>query len=472
MFLKSLLNPANSLAWTIFHIVLALACTITPYALVIWFYIILLSNVSSALNHLSKNRYYLFIALLFYLISFEMLGRMARTSPYIPSELGKYFLITFALLGILIKGTRSTKGVSMALLLLPALLYDLSDKRTFIDIIYNLFGPFATALGIALLYRAPISQQQFNRVLQLIWYTTLSALFFTFIKTPDFDTIEFDLGAQFTTTADTPSNQVSTVLGLGMFLSFYSIINKLKFSGLLILDIVFLLLFAFQGLLSFSRGGMLIAALGMLILVVYSQQTPYKISRSRLLIGSVFAILGLYFVFQVANQITDGKLLLRYQGETQGTLLGNKEKTTDVIVSGRVSILREDFNLWIKNPITGVGAAASRYLRDRTKYVSPHIEFSRLLAEHGIFGILYFITLLSVFWSAYNSLVTEENKGVLVALFTIALLTTFQAAMRTYISPSLFILATLLILPDINKSKNNAHSIDRRSQPSQDSARR
>jgi len=465
MLFRQVLNPESNWIWTLFHIGLAAACTITPYALVAWFYFIFLTNIADALGQLAKGKYYFYVALLFYLVSFEMLGRMAKAAPFVPTELGKYFLLLFVSLGILLKGIRSTTGLTMVLLLLPALLYDLSGLRTFVDIIYNFFGPLATALGITLLYRAPVTQFQINRVLHMIWYTSLTALIFTFLKTPDLDTIEFNLKAEFATTANTSSNQVATILGLGMFLSFYSIINRLKFSGNYFVDIGFMLLFAFQGLLSFSRGGMLIPLLGMAVLFFFRNRQQMRVSRGRMLFGSIVALLGLYFIFQVTNQITDGNLLLRYTGETQGTLLGSKEKTADVIVSRRFTIMQEDLDLWAKHPMLGVGAASSRYLRDRTQFVSPHIEFSRLLAEHGLMGLLYFLLLLAVFRKAYSGLSPQVNKGLFIALFTFALLTTFHAAMRTYVSPALFILASLLVLPDAKQSKNNANIVDRRYKP-------
>jgi hypothetical protein len=168
-------------------------------------------------------------------------------------------------------------------------------------------------------------------------------------------------------------------------------------------------------------------------------------------------MLGLYIIFQVANQITDGNLLLRYSGETQGTMLGSKEKTADVLVSGRFTIIEDDLDLWFKHPVAGVGAASSRFLRERTQFVSPHIEFSRLLAEHGLLGLIYFIVLLTVFRKAYKGLSKNVNKGLFIALFTVALMTTFHAAMRTYLSPTFFILATLWVIPDVQKVKNNTH---------------
>ena len=453
MFLRSLLDPGKSLFWTLFHICLAIACIFSKYAFIIWFYLILLTNLGCVLGHLRSSRYFTPVALLFYLASFEMLGRMAKVAPFVPTELGKYSLALFSILVILLKGVRSYMGLIMVLLLLPAFFYDFSDMRSFSDIIFNLLGPLSVSFGIAALYRVKVTQTQVNQILHLIWYTSLVVLFFTFIKTPDLETIDFNLKAEFATTAETSSNQVSTILGLGMFLSFYSIINRLKFSGLYYGDIGIMLLFAFQGLLSFSRGGMIIATVGIAILFFFNNRERLRGNRERVFIGGLVAVLGIYIVFQVADEITDGNLLLRYSGETQGTMSGSKQKTADVLLTGRVTIIKEDLELWFNHPVAGVGAASSKYLRDKTQFISPHIEFTRLLAEHGLLGLLHFILLLIVFRKAYMGLSKNVNKGLFLALFTVAMMTTFHAAMRTYLSPTFFILATLSIVPEVQKIK-------------------
>jgi O-antigen ligase len=448
VFFNSITNPRKSFIWTIFHIVLAIGCTYSPYFLIFWFYLFFLTNFGNAIFKLRQGKYYLYVAILFYLVAFEMLGRLSKAYPFIPTELGKYFLLFFSFVGIITSGIRSKSAFLMFLLLIPAFFYDFSGLRTFVDIIYNILGPLATAAGIAFLYRSQVSQLQMNQILHLIWFTSLSALIFTFIKTPDFETITFTLGAQFETTADTPSNQVATILGMGMFLSFYSIINRLKFSGYRYFDIAIMLLFAFQGLISFSRGGMLIAAIGMVIIFFYNSGAKFNNKKGNIILGGVAALIGFYFIFQFANNISGGKLLQRYIGETEGTLLGSKEKTADVLVSGRLTIFNEDINLWMEHPITGVGAASSRFLRVRTKMVSPHVEFSRLLAEHGILGLMYFLILLFIYRSLYIRLSGKTNKGLFLALFVIAILSSFHAAMRTYLSPLFFILATLTVVPD------------------------
>jgi hypothetical protein len=440
----------RNLFWTFVHIGLGFICTLTPFVLIIWFYFLLLTNFFKANNQLKNNNPAFFIILFSYLVSFEILDRMAKTSPYIPYELGKYLMIFSGLLGIIQIGVRSRQGIWMAFLITPALFYDFSGQRVFFDIINSYFAPLSVALCIAFAYRLKITSNQLNQTLKFIWLGCLASLVFTVIKTPDFENITFTLKAQFETTGGHASNQVSTVLGLGMFLSFYSILKRLRFSGYRIFDIVIFMGFAFQGLLSFSRGGMMVGALGIFMLLFLPESTKNLVAKGNgntgLFVGLI-AVFSLYGIFEIVNTITGGNLLLRYQGETQGTLLGSKEVTADHFVSGRMGIFEKDINLWFDHFFTGVGNGVSPYLRDLdTNPVAAHVELSRLLAENGLLGFIFSILFFLVIpFESWRKNVDSSLRILLLTLTAIAVLTTFHAAMRTFVTPIFMILGTLKI---------------------------
>jgi hypothetical protein len=442
-------SDRRNLFWTLAHIGLGFFCTLTPLALVVWFYFILITNVGKVLSLLSQKRPTFFLMLFSYLISFEVLDRMAKTSPFIPYELGKYLLVLMGVVGIYFLGVRSQKGIWMVMLVTPALFYDFSGQRDQFDIINYYLGPLAVGLGIAFAHRFPISKVALNQILKVVFLGCLASLTYTFIRTPDLADIEFKLGANFETTAGHSSNQVSTVLGLGMFLAFYSVLNKLNFTGNRIFDGIVLSAFAFQGLLSFSRGGMMVGALGIILLIFLPRAKKIKLrqtvtSKQSLLVG-VIAILTLYGIFKAADVITGGKLLLRYQGETQGTLLGTKEVTLNHYVTGRYDILERDFILFLENPLTGVGLGVSKYLRDPERVVAAHVEISRLFADHGLLGIVFaymFFFIPKISWSLNQN---STHRDILVVLLVIAIVTTFHAAMRTFLTPLFIILGVLKI---------------------------
>jgi hypothetical protein len=444
-------SDRRNLFWTLAHIGLGFVCTLTPFFLIGWFYLILVTNFFKSYNLLGRNKPALFLILFSYLISFELLDRMSKTSPFIPFELGKYFLVLIGILGILKLGIRSNRGILMAFLVTPALFYDFSDQRVYYDIINYYLGPLAVGLGIAFADKLKISEIQLSQILKVIWLASISSLIFTIIKTPDFENITFDLSANSDTTAGHSSNQVSTVLGLGMFLSFCSINKRWNFAGNRFLDIFIFAGFTFQGLLSFSRGGMMVAALGILIMLFVPETKKDKLrstSNSKKFIFGIISIFLLYGVFEIADNITGGNLLLRYQGETAGTIRGTKEVTIDHFVTGRLGIFEQDLNLWINNILTGVGVGASRFLRDLGKIgVAPHVELSRLLADHGLFGLIYAILFFfKVPFDAWNKNEKSNFRVFIMVLLLLAILTTFHAAMRTFVTPLFVIIGSLKII--------------------------
>ena len=240
-------------------------------------------------------------------------------------------------------------------------------------------------------------------------------------------------------------------------MSFFSIYKKLKFSGYYFLDFMIMFLFVFQGLLSFSRGGMIVGILAIIILLFQKIRNNLGQSIGIITIAGVL----IYGTFMFADNVTGGLLTLRYQGETEGTLSGNKEKTTDVLTSGRVGILEGDIEIWLSSPIFGVGCGSSSYLRD-SEYdikVASHIEFSRLLAEHGLLGLVYFLVLLSFVRDTIRRIADTHTKAIIAALVFIAIATSFHAAMRTYVTPMLLLISAVKIRSSEIDAKNTIYRV-------------
>jgi hypothetical protein len=458
MIFNYITSKKNQFFWTLFHVFLGFICTISPIVLIIWFYLVFFLSINNAVKSIKQNNFGNFLSPFFYLISLELLSRMAKVAPYIPSELGKYLLLLMSFLALFYTKVKWNLIIMSLIIVLPSLFIDLSERVKTSDIIFSWLGWTSALFALGVFYARSISIDVFNNILKIIWYSCLASLVFTFIRTPDLDEIEFTLNANSETSAQAASNQVSTILGLGMFLTYYSILKKLRFSGYRFLDLLIMILFFFQGLLSFSRGGVLVALLCMIIIYFYNRSSR-KVNWGRFVFGFFASLLLLGFVFQKVDRLTDGKLFLRYQGETQGTQLGNKKKTADVFLSGRQTIFQEDIAVWLQSPLIGVGAGASRYMRKTTKYVAPHLELSRLAAESGILGLLsfYFVHLL-----LFKSFKKSLFKGVTLSLLVMASLTTFHAATRTFVSPVFFVLAGLQIIPKIDTK--NETPIHRRNQ--------
>lgn len=423
------------------------SATLTPYAIIAWFYLVLITSAIQVFKE--KDSIFVLVSLIFYLISFELISRMARTSPFIPYELGKYLLCTGLIFGLLRYRTFGIMGWIMLISLIPGFFIDVSGLVQQSDIIFNILGPINVALAIAFFNRKRLTSLQLGKILRLMIYPILGVLAYTFVKTPDFDEVEFVLGANVDLSGGFGSNQVSTLFGLGTLFIFILMVNKWEFSGYFILDALVLFALSFQGLLTFSRGGMLGAVLGIVVILFFLRSAPsFKRKKYQLPKVGKYVLPGLLIAalaFVVVDQITNGLLSLRYQGETMGTIQGSKEKSLYTITTGRLDIFLGDLNLWFENFIFGVGAGASRFLRETMTGTVAHVEVSRLLAEHGLFGLIYFsvLCIAGLVLLKYNE--NPMTKGILFALYLVAVYTSFHAAMRTFVTPALIGLSLLMI---------------------------
>ncbi len=456
---KTLFNTKNSFAWLLFHLFLGFISTFNKFPLVVWYYILGGAFLIEYAQLKFQQRDRLIICALIYLSGFELLARMSKTSPFIPYEISKYIMTFLLLLGIFLRPIRPSKGWWMLLFILPAAFYDFSgEAKGYMPIVFNLFGPIDVALAIVYFSQIRIDNEDLEKYMRLLFWVLVAPLLFTILKTPSYDEIEFTLSANFKTSGGFGSNQVSSAFGLGFFVMFMAWFQNWKLSGSKLLDVFFMMVFLFQAIMTFSRGGVIGGVIGILVVMIFiiknSSYGAYT-KNYRLVKYVILISIAGFMLFKIADGITGGMIMNRYKGETAGTLLGTKEQTLNNITSNRYDIFRGDLELWSQNPVFGVGVGASRYLRSRVDDVIAHVELSRLMAEHGIFGIIYFLFLISfgIQILKKNSRFNLLNGYFLVALFVLAVITTFHASMRTFITPLLIGLASITIYTDLLKKK-------------------
>jgi hypothetical protein len=207
--------------------------------------------------------------------------------------------------------------------------------------------------------------------------------------------------------------------------------------------------FLIVGLLSFSRGGMITAVIGLLVISfgnIVSGKLNYLIYLLLFLVISI--PVGFYI-----NGVTDGNLLLRYQGETRGTLVGSKEKTLDTYTTGRVSIFLGDWETFKNNWLFGVGTGQSQHYREETELQQSHVELSRVLSEHGLIGLIAFIILVqNGFHRFKTSAESKQMKYLMFAIWTIGFATTWHGATRTILP---FVFMSIPMLTILSKSNVN-----------------
>lgn len=444
VYLAELKKYKYSFFWFIVHALIGVAATVSAIPVVGFFYVALLYSFINLFNVNSKERPRLIAEIIIYFASFEALGRLAQADPLLPYELGKYILLFLCPLGLLLSKKFTAKGslgLIIIILALPAAFFDESGMVVFNDVKFNLLGLLNIGAAIWFFSSITISLKTLISWSKLMLYPIISVLVFTIIRTPNLDSVEFELGANFATAGGFGSNQISTILGLGVFLLASCILLSYRITGYKWMDLIVLALLTIQGLLTFSRGGMIGGFFGILVLMYYLTRLSAR-ERKKMAIPNFkkYVIpLGvlLFLVMILANTITGGMLLLRYQGETQGTLAGSADKNLNKITTNRSDIFMEDVELFSEYPAMGVGVGASTFLRDDYKGYAPHVELSRLLAEHGVLGLIIFVLFLIVFILNRNAAPDYISKGLLVACFLLGFLATFHSATRTYITPLL-----------------------------------
>src|SRR5690606_38226942 len=92
-----------------------------------------------------------------------------------------------------------------------------------------------------------------------------------------------------------------------------------------------------------------------------------------------------------------GIVLFARLDEFTGGALGSRFRDTDP--TGRDELAQEDVEVWLDHPVMGVGPGRAYAYRDVAgplEEAAAHTEFTRLLAEHGVLGLLAIATLGAV----------------------------------------------------------------------------
>ncbi|MBL7853038.1 MAG: O-antigen ligase family protein [Cyclobacteriaceae bacterium] len=422
------------------HVALGAAATWLPASIIIWIYLLLATLVMEYVNYQNtRGAIHYFLA---YYIGMEIMARIVQASPVVPYESGKYFMFSALLLGLMSTSARSrtTAGWLILLLVLPSFAV-LPASITYKDLVFNVMGVINLALAVVYFSRIRLRPDEITALLRIFVLGLVPVLISVILKTPDFDDLKFSLGANFSTSAGFGSNQVSTVLSLAFLILGFSLMFRIPVFRWPQLSILLFVAFFFRALLTFSRGG-LVSALIVLVVVwlcaylFFRDLLPRALTTWRAFVGVLLVVV----VFYQANRLTSNLLLLRYQGETTATLAGKREKDLSVLTSNRFDIVMADLRVWQTSPVMGVGPGMSKYARAEmfNDQAAAHVEGSRLVAEHGLFGVAILITLFvfPAYW-----VLREKNpylRALQICFFSYALLSTVHSAMRTNVTPVLY----------------------------------
>ena len=378
----------------IIHVIIGILCyTVAPFAR-LFFLAVVSYFIFKIITASSSRKTYEVLVACCYIVGAEVLFRMTNGSIFYESS--KYLVILFILIGMFFKGI-SGKGYPYfiyLILLLPSVLmasmtldFDLNFRTS---IAFVLSGPVCLGLSALFLYDKRIT---FKQLMDLMVYMSLPIISMTtylFLYSPDLRDVLTGTESNFAASGGFGPNQVSTILGLGIFAFTVRLFLASKPLHLKIINGIFLAAITFRALVTFSRGGVVAAIImvGAFLFVVYAKAN-YKQKQNILVTFFLFCLLGAG-TWVISSSQTRGLLDKRYANEDA---LGREQED---ITTGRVELFMGELQGFIKNPFLGVGASGMKqerlYIKGRI--VASHNEVSRLLSEHGFLGLFILVVLI------------------------------------------------------------------------------
>ncbi len=378
-----------------------------------------------------------------YIIGVEVLWRMAGLSIF--WEFGKYGAAAIMVIALLRRGCRKMPILPLLyfIFLLPSCiltltLYDFKYTREMLS--FNMSGPFLLFVSCWFFSHLKVDWSQIKTLVFTIIVPLSSVAVTTLFYTATTADIQFNTESNHATSGGYGPNQVSAMLGLGVFLCASSyLLFKNKFQDNLYLGIL-TVLFAAQSVMTFSRGGMYNAVGALVIVALFQMRNPGQgIKRLLPIVG--IALIFLMMVFPYLNNFTGGKLEERFD-ESDST--------------GRIEIVESDFQIFSDNPFLGVGVGESSVERGKITQVpsASHTEFARIVSEHGIFGIFSLLMLGLMLIYNLKRQNSVEGKAMVAGLVVWSVLFMLNAGMRLA-APSFILGLSFLTITNFQSGKGN-----------------
>jgi hypothetical protein len=409
----------------LFHAFLGVLIFVFPFISKLYTLIIFAFGLFFIVKNKNKNNEALIVSA--YVVSVEVLLRM--TDGMILNEFGKYSVMIFMFLGMVYSGF--SKNALMywlfLVLLIPGIVlsalvlnFDTDIRKA---IAFNISGPICLGISAIYCFQRRISFDRLKAVVSVFSLPLITLAVYLYLYTPSVKDVVTGTQSNFETSGGFGPNQVSTILGLGIFVFFVQLLLNSKNRLLQIVNGGLILVFAFRGIVTFSRGGVYtgIMMVFLFMAVLYFQanfNTKPKIGL--IIILSFVAGLG---VWAYSSIQTGGLIDKRYANEDA---LGRKKKSQ---LSGREMLIESELNMFLSNPVFGVGVGKNKEIRKQETgiEIASHNEITRMLAEHGSLGV---IDLMILFFTPLFLFVNNRQNILALSFLAFWLLTINHAAMR------------------------------------------
>ncbi|CDF80020.1 O-antigen ligase like membrane protein [Formosa agariphila KMM 3901] len=341
-----------------------------------------------------------------YFVGIEVL--MRTTGGAISYEASKYLVILFMIIGMFYKGIsgHAYPYFFYIMCLVPSIFiasttlsFDANFRK---NIAFVLAGPICLGFVAMFCYDRKVKLKELQAVLLYILLPLIAHASYNFFYTPDVKEIISSTASNTDAAGGFGANQVSTVLGLGMFILAIRFFMKSPNLGLKLFNISLFIIMSFRALVTLSRGGVIGATIALIAFFVLYYGYINRRKRNELIVMVGIFSIGVIVVFLYSSIQTNGMLDKRYANEDA---LGREKED---VSTGRKGLFIEEIEGFLASPFVGIGSSRvkDQRIENTGEIVISHNEVSRTLAEHGIFGVI--ILLILIFKPlAYRS----QNKG-------------------------------------------------------------
>lgn len=365
------------------------------------------------------------VAVLGYIASSEVLWRMTDAS--LLWEHSKYISVAIVGLALLMEWRgrgirqwfRSLWPVVLMFLLVPASFMTILDMGLIEardPLSFNLSGHLALGMTALYVWARPLSRRDAETIMLCVMAPVISVVSLAIVSTLSF-TLDFVAASNWATSGNYGPNQVSNALGLGALAG--SILMMLLPQGrtakLFILALT--LAFIVQGMLTMSRGGIFSYLLALMVFGFHLMRT----SRDRWRFLGVLVIAVPLFIWGIFPSL---------ETYTGGTI---SQRFSDLDTTGRLEAAIGDLTAFRENPILGTGVGLATDYRSVTMEIdlAAHTEYTRLLAEHGLFGLAVILIMVIILLKRYAAASPGLNRATMAALAVWSMSIMAHSAMRT-----------------------------------------
>lgn len=435
------------------HVIIGLVIFVVPLLSKIYALLIPIVGLSIVIRNQNRNNEVIFVAA--YLVGVEVFLRM--TGGNFNNEYVKFLVIFFMIIGMFYSNfsIRSFLYIVFLVLLIPGILVAASVENLDFDlkkaIAFNLSGSLCLAIASMYMYKKKLLFSELQNVLVTLGLPIVSTVVYLFLYNPSVKDVVTGTQSNFETSGGFGPNQVSTILGLGMFVFFSQLVLFSKSKKEIILNAILLIFVSYRGIATFSRGGVITGVV--MILCILLLLFAFSNDRGRKKITLVFLLVGVLGagIFSYTSLQTSGLIEKRYANKD-----GKGREKKDRL-GGREAVIDTDLKLFVDNPILGIGVGMGKENRKESlgQAVAAHSEVSRLLSEHGLFGIFSFLILLFVPFAVY---INNKQHIYFFSFFLFWLLTINHAALRIAAPAFVYALCLLSVRIKIPEKTENTTS--------------